>query len=59
MPSIAIFGDSGMGKTMLMQKFCTDHPPRPRRRNRAISNTRPGASDDEQARRASLLCSNP
>jgi type II secretory pathway predicted ATPase ExeA len=27
MPSIAIFGDSGMGKTMLMQKFCTDHPP--------------------------------
>ena len=33
--------------------------PRPRRRNRATSNTRPGASDDEQARRASLLCSNP
>jgi type II secretory pathway predicted ATPase ExeA len=27
MPSIAIFGDSGMGKTMLMRKFCTDHPP--------------------------------
>jgi Cdc6-like AAA superfamily ATPase len=27
MPSIAIFGDSGMGKTMLMQKFCADHPP--------------------------------
>ncbi len=26
-PSIAIFGDSGMGKTMLMQKFCADHPP--------------------------------
>jgi type II secretory pathway predicted ATPase ExeA len=26
MPSIAIFGDSGMGKTMLMQKFCADHP---------------------------------
>jgi Bacterial TniB protein len=25
-PSIAIFGDSGMGKTMLMQKFCADHP---------------------------------
>jgi hypothetical protein len=27
MPSIAIFGDSGMGRTMLMRKFCTDHPP--------------------------------
>ena len=27
MPSIAIFGDSGMGKTMLMRKFCADHPP--------------------------------
>jgi len=27
MPSLAIFGDSGMGKTMLMQKFCSDHPP--------------------------------
>ena len=27
MPSVAIFGDSGMGKTMLMQKFCSDHPP--------------------------------
>ena len=23
----AIFGDSGMGKTMLMQRFCDDHPP--------------------------------
>ncbi|HYA75252.1 MAG TPA: NACHT domain-containing protein [Roseiarcus sp.] len=22
MPSLAIYGDSGMGKTMLMQKFC-------------------------------------
>ena len=27
MPSLAIYGDSGMGKTMLMQKFCDDHPP--------------------------------
>ena len=27
MPSIAIFGNSGMGKTMLMGKFCADHPP--------------------------------
>ncbi len=26
MPSIAIIGDSGMSKTMLMQKFCADHP---------------------------------
>ena len=26
MPSLAIYGDSGMGKTMLMQKFCEDHP---------------------------------
>jgi len=25
MPSIAIYGDSGMGKTMLMQRFCADH----------------------------------
>lgn len=27
MPSIAIFGDSGMGKTMLMQRFCAENPP--------------------------------
>jgi hypothetical protein len=27
MPSIAIFGDSGMGKTMIMQRFCTENPP--------------------------------
>jgi GTPase SAR1 family protein len=27
MPSLAIYGDSGMGKTMLMQRFCDDHPP--------------------------------
>ena len=27
MPSLAIYGDSGMGKTMLMQKFCEDHLP--------------------------------
>lgn len=26
MPSIAIYGDSGMGKTMLMERFCADHP---------------------------------
>ena len=28
MPSLAIYGDSGMGKTMLMQRFCADHPAR-------------------------------
>jgi len=27
MPSIAIFGDSGMGKTMIMQRFCAENPP--------------------------------
>lgn len=27
MPSIAIYGDSGMGKTMIMEKFRRDHPP--------------------------------
>jgi Bacterial TniB protein len=27
MPSLAIYGDSGMGKTMIMQKFCSDHSP--------------------------------
>lgn len=26
MPSIAIYGDSGMGKTMIMEKFCDNHP---------------------------------
>jgi len=26
MPSVAIYGDSGMGKTMLMERFCSDHP---------------------------------
>ena len=27
MPSIAIYGDSGMGKTMTMEKFRREHPP--------------------------------
>jgi len=27
MPSIAVFGDSGMGKTMIMQRFSCQHPP--------------------------------
>jgi hypothetical protein len=27
MPSIAVYGDSGMGKTMIMEKFRRDHPP--------------------------------
>ncbi|CAM5277383.1 hypothetical protein ATER59S_00205 [Aquamicrobium terrae] len=26
MPSIAIYGDSGMGKTMIMEKFCDNNP---------------------------------
>jgi hypothetical protein len=26
MPSVAIYGDSGMGKTMIMEKFRLDHP---------------------------------
>ena len=28
MPSVAIYGDSGMGKTMLMERFCVDYPAR-------------------------------
>lgn len=27
MPSIAIYGDSGMGKTMIMKRFRDEHPP--------------------------------
>ena len=27
MPSIAIFGDSGMGSTMIMHRFCAENPP--------------------------------
>ena len=27
MPSIAVYGDSGMGKTMIMQRFRAEHPP--------------------------------
>jgi Bacterial TniB protein len=27
-PSIAIYGDSGMGKMMIVQRFCSDHPAR-------------------------------
>jgi Cdc6-like AAA superfamily ATPase len=27
MPSLAIYGDSGMGKTMIMQRFSNNHPP--------------------------------
>ena len=28
MPWIAIFGDNGMGKTMIMQRFCVEKPTR-------------------------------
>src|SRR5690606_31069305 len=28
MPSVAIYGDSGMGKTMIMKQFRDQHPPR-------------------------------
>jgi len=28
MPSVAIYGDSGMGKTMIMERFCSEHPTR-------------------------------
>lgn len=27
MPSLAIYGDSGMGKTMIMKRFRDHHPP--------------------------------
>ena len=27
MPSVAIYGDSGMGKTMIMERFRDDNPP--------------------------------
>lgn len=27
MPSLAIYGDSGMGKTMILQRFSSNHPP--------------------------------
>ena len=33
MPSVAIYGDSGMGKTMIMEKFRRDHPPELDREN--------------------------
>ncbi|ESX59547.1 hypothetical protein X759_36405 [Mesorhizobium sp. LSHC420B00] len=26
-PSVAIYGDSGLGKTMIMKKFRDEHPP--------------------------------
>ena len=32
MPSVAIYGDSGMGKTMIMQRFRNQHPPHLSRR---------------------------
>ncbi|MEF2074735.1 TniB family NTP-binding protein [Consotaella aegiceratis] len=32
MPSVAIYGDSGMGKTMIMQRFRDQHPPHLARR---------------------------
>ncbi|MER8900001.1 TniB family NTP-binding protein [Mesorhizobium sp. M0676] len=28
MPSVAIYGDSGMGKTMILEKFCDNNPSR-------------------------------
>jgi Bacterial TniB protein len=33
MPSLAVYGDSGMGKTMIVEKFRRDHPPRFDREN--------------------------
>ena len=36
MPSVAIYGDSGMGKTMIMQRFRDQHPPHLARRTGAL-----------------------
>ena len=36
MPSVAIYGDSGMGKTMIMQHFRDQHPPHLARRTGAL-----------------------
>lgn len=53
MPSIAIC-DSGMGKTMLMQKFCTVHPPG---FDPEIEHTNAGSSvaNDRPSRRTSVI----
>jgi hypothetical protein len=39
MPSVAIYGDSGMGKTMIMQHFRDQHPPRLDRRTGILKTT--------------------
>ena len=40
MPSIAIYGDSGMGKTMIMKKFCRGSSARPRSAGKGIERRR-------------------
>ncbi len=37
MPSVAIYGDSGMGKTMIMKRFRDQHPPRFDQKSRSLT----------------------
>ena len=54
MPSIAVYGDSGMGKTMMMQRFRDQHPPR--FAHQAVSSARVSSPCNSRASRASGAC---
>lgn len=55
MPSVAIYGDSGMGKTMIMKRFRDQHPPTVQFTDRNTEDTGSGHGDDKPARRTAVL----
>ena len=59
MPSIAVYGDSGMGKTMIMQRFRDRTPAALRQPGRDRAHASPRPATCRQARRAAPLCADP
>nr|WP_307959316.1 TniB family NTP-binding protein [Sinorhizobium medicae] len=55
MPSVAIYGDSGMGKTTIMKRFRDQHPPTFNSLTANAEDTGFGDGDDQPARRAAVL----
>nr|WP_281393087.1 TniB family NTP-binding protein [Roseibium litorale] len=50
MPSVAIYGDSGMGKTMIMKRFRDEHPSMLQSANGHVEDTSPGHGNDQPSR---------
>ena len=55
MPSVAIYGDSGMGKTMIMKRFRDENPPSFDPVTGTLKTPGPRHGNDQPPRRATVL----